>query len=161
MIIPLFEMQTRRWTHFWRLSPALAVILLGSGCACFNSHWNAAAKQTPPTDAITGAWDGQWLSDVNGHRGRLRCIIEPKTDNVYSAWFKARFWKIFTYSYKITMQAKPIDGQYQFKSEQNLGWLAGGVYHYEGQASPTKFFSTYSNKYDHGTFQMSRPKIEK
>ena len=39
----------------------------------------------------------------------------------------------------------------------NLGWLAGGVYHYEGRADATNFFSTYTSKYDHGTFQMTRP----
>ena len=38
-----------------------------------------------------------------------------------------------------------------------LGFLAGGVYHYEGHADATNYFSTYSCKYDHGTFQMSRP----
>ncbi len=34
---------------------------------------------------------------------------------------------------------------------------SGGVYHYDGDATPTNFFSTYKSKYDHGTFQMTRP----
>jgi len=49
---------------------------------------------------------------------------------------------------------------WQFQGDENLGWLAGGVYHYEGRVSPTNFHSTYRSKYDHGTFEMGRPQAE-
>jgi len=39
----------------------------------------------------------------------------------------------------------------------NLGALAGGRYTYTGRATGTNFFSTYSCKYDHGIFEMTRP----
>jgi hypothetical protein len=55
------------------------------------------------------------------------------------------------------MQAEKSDHVLRFEGEADLGWLAGGVYRYDGQATPASFFSTYKSKYDHGTFQMKRP----
>jgi hypothetical protein len=43
------------------------------------------------------------------------------------------------------------------EGQENLGKLAGGNYHYTAQADPENFRSTYSNKYDYGTFELKRP----
>ena len=50
----------------------------------------------------------------------------------------------------------PID-RYRFEGQADLGSLAGGLYHYEGYATLTNFYSTYRAQYDFGTFQMTRP----
>jgi hypothetical protein len=133
--------------------------VLCTGCSTFNRDWKAAAKTFQPNDDITGAWDGAWLSDVNGHHGRLRAIVSRNGPDGYTARFKARFWKIFTYGYTIPLRARRESGQgWLLNGEENLGKLAGGVYHYAAQADPEKFHSTYSNKYDHGTFDLKRPR---
>ncbi len=44
-----------------------------------------------------------------------------------------------------------------FKGRADLGWCGGGIYQYQGHATPTNFFSTYRSDYDHGTFRMARP----
>jgi hypothetical protein len=62
----------------------------------------------------------------------------------------------FTASYTVPLSVEPQDSGSRFRGEADLGWLAGGVYRYEGHATATNFFSTYECKYDGGTFRMTR-----
>lgn len=138
----------------------LALLLLGlgvGGCSTFPRAWKDAAAQPAPANSITGRWEGRWQSAVNGHSGRLRCLIVPLDNGQHSARFHANYWRIFSFGYTVTLQAQESGGAFQFKGEANLGWLAGGQYTYEGRATPTNFFSTYRATRDHGTFQMTRP----
>ena len=45
----------------------------------------------------------------------------------------------------------------QWSVKKLLFTSAGGLYTYKGRATATNFFSTYSCKYDHGIFEMTRP----
>ena len=137
----------------WILLFALAL----SGCSTFNREWKAAARTPLPLTDIQGRWDGTWLSDVNGHTGRLRCLLSKAEDRHFQARFKATYWKILRYSYTADLLFEPADGSFKLSGDTDLGWWAGGLYHYEGSVSSTNFFATYKNKYDHGTFRMSRP----
>jgi hypothetical protein len=132
--------------------------LLFCGCSTFNRDWKKAAQQNVPVGSIEGRWDGKWLSDVNGHTGRLRCLLTRETDSSYEARFRATYWKVFRFSYSVSLRFEQKDVTWHFTGDENLGKLAGGIYHYEGQVTPTNFFSTYWSRYDHGTFQMQRPK---
>ena len=146
-----------------RLVSALALLLLlialvlGSGCS-FNHEWKMAAA-TPASDTgLQGRWQGTWHSDANGHSGKLRCVVTKTDDAMYRARFHAKYMKVLSFGYTVFLKAEPTaTNGYAFSGQANLGRLAGGVYHYEGHADTTNFFSTYSCKYDHGTFQMTRP----
>lgn len=132
--------------------------LAWTGCSSFNREWKTRAAGPPPT-GMEGRWEGTWQSDKTGHTGPLRCLITPQTDDLYQAWFHAKYKKVFTWSfaYKVDLHVEPRDGTFQFHGQEDLGKLAGGVYHYEGKASSTNFFSTYRCPKDDGTFQMKRP----
>lgn len=132
-------------------------VVLTCGCSTFNRDWKKVAEQPPQPDSIEGRWEGKWLSDVNGHTGRLRCLLSPEGDSRYQARFRATYWKVFRFSYTVPLQFEQRDGLWHFTGEEDLGKLAGGIYSYEGRATPTDFFSTYRSKYDHGIFQMERP----
>jgi len=132
--------------------------LLTCSCSTFNRDWKEAAKQSPPTDSIEGRWEGRWLSDVNGHTGKLLCLLSPESHGNYEARFRAAYWKVFRFSYAVPLRFQQRDTAWHFTGDEDLGKLAGGICHYEGQVTPRKFFSTYWSKYDHGTFQMERPK---
>lgn len=138
---------------------AILALLLLCGCSRFNRAWNQAGRNPTPPDSIEGRWEGRWLSDHNGHTGKLRCVLTRTSDstNTYTAHFRATYWKIFRYSYKAEFPFESQHGVWHFTGSENLGWLAGGVYDYEGLVSSTNFHSTYRSKYDHGTFEMSRP----
>lgn len=135
----------------------LAVLLL-TGCSSFQSEWKTALTQPRETSDISGAWEGKWLSDKNGHTGKLRAILKKSDADHYDAHFHATFWKILRATYRVPLRYDEQNGVYTLSGESNLGRLAGGAYTYQAEATPTRFFSTYKSKYDHGTFEMERPK---
>ena len=136
---------------------ALMAILL-CGCSTFNRDWRRAESKPVTADSVEGRWEGTWLSDSNGHNGKLRCLMTRVDDSKYEARFRATYAKILRFSYTVPLEMQPHDNGWEFNGEANLGKLAGGVYFYEGRVSPTNLFSTYRCKYDHGVFQLQRPK---
>jgi hypothetical protein len=135
----------------------LIMALFLTGCSSFNREYKAALAQPIPTNDISGPWEGRWVSDKNGHTGKLRAVLRQSSAEEYDAYFHATFWKFFRSSYRVPLKYKEENGRTTISGEQDLGWLSGGVYTYEGEATPTRFFSTYKMKYDHGTFEMKRP----
>src|SRR5712671_4181133 len=134
----------------------LSLVLAVSGCSSFHCGWKKAVATPPRAADFSGAWKGSWLSEVNGHHGRLRCIVTRLDQGHYRARYKATYWKILRFGYAVDMQAEQTSGgACEFQGEADLGWWGGGVYHYSGHATPTNFSSTYESKYDHGTFQMA------
>jgi hypothetical protein len=131
--------------------------MLTGGCTSFDHDWQKAARQFPSPDDLQGRWQGTWVSEVNGHTDTLRCVITKKDDGIYQARFLARYHKVLSFGYTVPLKVESGTNELKFNGDANLGWLKGGVYHYEGHATATNYFSTYSCKYDHGTFQMSRP----
>lgn len=132
-------------------------LLLFSGCSTFHREYQAALNEPFPTTDISGPWEGRWLSDKNGHTGKLRAVLRQTSEDDYDAYFHTTFWKIFRASYRVPLQAEQRAGRTILSGESDLGWLSGGVYTYQGEATPETFFSTYKSKYDHGTFEMKRP----
>ena len=136
---------------------ALTSLFVLSGCSTFNRDWKAAAVPAP-TSSIAGRWEGKWLSDHNGHSGKLRALIRPLDNGQYETRFHAKYGGIFSFGMEAKFDVKPAaDGQWQFSGAEDLG-KAYGVYRYEGKASATNFLSTYKASFDHGMFQMTRPK---
>ena len=136
---------------------ALAALLVFSGCSTFNRDWKAAAAQPTPTDSIEGRWEGKWLSDHNGHHGKLRALIRKLDSGQYETRFHAKYAGVLSFGMQAKLDVKPAGSLWLFSGEENLG-KPYGVYRYEGKASATNFFSTYKASFDHGTFQMARPK---
>jgi hypothetical protein len=144
---------------FKNLSLALLGVLplVTGGCRSFHHDWTEAARKFPAPDDLQGRWQGTWVSEVNGHTDTLRCVITRKEDGIYKARFLAHYHKVFRFGYTVELKAQSGTNGFTFSGDANLGWLKGGMYHYEGRADAAGFFSTYRCKYDHGTFQMGRP----
>jgi hypothetical protein len=134
-------------------------VLVSTGCS-FNRDWRRVASSPTPQNDIAGPWIGHWRSDVNGHNGQLRSIVTAHAPNAYMAHYRARFWKIFAASYSVPLSVTNMDGEFRFSGTSNLGALGGGLYNYEGSASPAAFQSTYRSKHDHGTFVLRRPETK-
>ena len=138
-----------------KLAAALHILLaiLLTGCCCgFNREWKRAAVQPVDTNSLAGRWEGLWMSDRNGHNGKLRCLINTNGE----ARFHARYWKVLTFGYTLPLQVQRSNDVFRFVGEADLGKLAGGVYRCDGTASGTNFHSAYRSKYDHGYFKMGR-----
>jgi hypothetical protein len=131
-----------------------ALVLVGSSCSSFNREWRKTGRNPVPSTGLEGRWEGNWLSEVNHHHGKLRCIVS-KDGEVYRARFHAKYLKILSFGYTVALKAEASGERYQFSGEANLG-VMGGIYHYQGHADPTNFLSIYSSKYDRGTFQMQK-----
>ncbi|MCD6051016.1 MAG: hypothetical protein K0Q55_2419 [Verrucomicrobia bacterium] len=139
------------------LALTLLVALL-SGCTSFEREWRHARLEPPAAgQSLAGPWQGTWLSGANGHTGELRCIVTQKQTDEYEFWFKATYWKIFRARYLVTMPVEKTAEGWTFKGQENLGPLAGGIYSYTGSVNGTNLNATYSCKFDHGIFKLSRP----
>lgn len=133
-----------------------ALALLVCGCSSFNREWKRVGRQPVLPDSIVGRWEGHWLSDVNAHTGKLRCILTGEKNGIYAARFRATYMKVLNFSYTVPLQVEQRDGLWHFHGEEDLGAVAGGIYRYTGTATFTNFHSTYDSQYDHGVFEMQR-----
>src|SRR5947208_1643822 len=136
-------------------------VLGAEGCSTFPRDFTAAVAKPVPAETIEGPWQGSWNSN-GGHSGQLRCLLEPSGEPAggaenYQARFEAKFWGIFTARYNVILHGTRGDGGAKLSGDHDLGWLAGGVYHYEADVTPAAFEATYRSKYDTGTFHMTRP----
>jgi hypothetical protein len=150
--MPLIGIRTIRKVALFTLMPA--VVLIGASCSSFNREWRKVGRNPDAPVGLEGHWEGNWISEVNHHHGKLRCIVSKDAD-VYWARFHAKYLTILSFGYTVQLNAEAMDNGFKFKGEADLG-VMGGVYHYAGHAEATNFFSTYSSKYDHGTFQMQK-----
>ena len=137
-----------------------ATLLFSGGCSTFNYDWHTAQQKTPPPKDLQGRWQGVWVSQVTGHKNELRCLVTRTDATTCQARFHAKYRKgllTVSFNYTVPLKVGKTDDTFNFTGDADLGNLAGGLYHYDGHASGTNFFSTYSCKYDHGTFLMTRP----
>ena len=136
----------------------LFTILFAVGCSSFNRDWKKAADH--PVHGIEGRWIGRWLSDHNQHNGALRCLINKKEGDLYETRFHAKYKLSFltiSYPYNMEMTITWTDDAFNFKGEADLGWLAGGLYKYDGTGTTNNLAINYRSPKDRGTFRLPRP----
>jgi hypothetical protein len=143
----------------WRTSLGCLLILVClTGCSSFNSRWQQVnAQQAAAPTNLTGAWDGHWRSDMNGHNGRLRAIFTDGEPGTIHARFHAVYWGILRFTSIVQLTVTESEGVHQLEGAADLAGWAGGRYEYNGTATPTSFKCTYRSKHDHGVFELSRP----
>lgn len=143
-----------------RAAAVLTFALLATGCCSFDRQWDdlqTCGFACPgPQAGPEGLWEGEWESCVNGHHGKLRAIIVRCGDSTYEARFHATFLGCIPYGSAVRLVASPSAEATHFQGQADLGWLAGGVYTYQGQADACRFFSTYCCEKDNGYFRMTR-----
>src|SRR5258708_4913571 len=124
--------QSRRLgkSGFLFLLLTLLAVLATTGCSTFDRDWKTAAAMPAPVNDLAGRWQGTWVSEVNGHADKLRCLVSRLSETNYTARFHAKYQKIFSFGYTVNLAVKDSGGNFQFQGEANLGKLAGGVYHY-------------------------------
>lgn len=134
----------------------LALLTAVGGCSTFNRDWNEAMRRQHA--GVGGCWSGTWASESSGHQGNLRCIMTPRDGNAFTARFRATYCGLLPFEQSVVLTGADAGGLWRFRGEQDLGWLAGGVYHYAGEASPDKFMARYTSANDRGVFEMTRPR---
>ena len=136
------------------LSHTLAALF--SSSADFHRAWKRYAAVASPSTGMEGRWQGEWISEVNGHHGQLKGVVTKSDSGEYKACFHATYSRFLRVCYEVNLSGQEEDGHIELEGEADLGQLAGGVYHYTGEATSTEFNCQYHCKYDHGTFHMKR-----
>ncbi|MSU35518.1 MAG: hypothetical protein EXS36_10465 [Pedosphaera sp.] len=133
-----------------------AALLILAGCSSFDREWRSAGREPVPADGISGRWIGTWQNTNNTHSDTMRAVLTDSGDGAYRAHFHARYKRIFSFAYTVKLAGQREADRFRFHGESDLGPLAGGIYRYNGWATPTNFFSTYDSRYDVGTFTLHR-----
>jgi hypothetical protein len=139
-----------------RLWLMLGFVCLGTGCSTFRQDWESSRCYSPPQQSIEGCWEGTWESAVNGHHGTLRAIVSRYDDNNYHARFHATFLRVLPYEFDTPLSVTQSDNVITLNGQTDLGWLAGGVFTYEGQADEHELNCNYCAAKDHGSFHLRR-----
>src|SRR4051794_37078128 len=94
----------------WSLCAALlGAVFLGNGCTTFEHDWKEEAKKPDSQIGLEGCWQGVWLSKVNGHTDKLRCVIQQTEPGTYRARFRANYQKVFRFGYTVKLNAEPTE----------------------------------------------------
>ncbi|HTL18368.1 MAG TPA: hypothetical protein VL793_14120 [Patescibacteria group bacterium] len=123
--------------------------------AAFYREWERYDGK-PGRDPVEGRWQGEWISERNGHRGELKCVLVEAGPECCRAYFYATFSKLFRVGYETDLKREQTEKGVRLRGEQNLGALAGGTYRSEGEVQGDQFICHYSCKYDQGRFQLRR-----
>lgn len=146
----------------------LACLALASCAASFNRDFKRSSELTCRHDrlGITGPWEGTWRSEVNGHHGELRCLVEgcsllasmkPGVPGLHRFRYHATFLGVFSATYEVSHIVRRTKSGYEFSGDQKISGLGGGMYHYEGRVTNHEFHATYRSAMDHGVFEMRWP----
>jgi len=146
------------------LLPVFCLCLLAScGGHSFDSSWKEANinYSAGKTSAVTGPWEGSWHSAANGHKGKLRCVIEPANGKKVDSRYLFHYWATWAGplqgGFDAEFDIKKMGSQYHVQGEEDLG--AFGSFMHEGVIQNKDFEATYrSSSGDHGTFNLHRPK---
>ena len=127
---------------------------LAANCRDFQHRWDQATALD--REGISGCWEGEWVSAASGHRGRLRCVINPVAPALWKMHFRAEYAKVFRACYCTDFNVVQGEGRWTFTGSSDLGALAGGQYTYNGHATIEQLVCAYKSARDHGEFRLSR-----
>jgi hypothetical protein len=146
------------------LPSLLALMLSLSVSSCsgrFQRDWKttAVAPVTTAPKNVAGSWQGTWKSEATGHQGTLKAVVSevPEKENRYAFRYHATWSNLFSATFESEHMAKPQGRNFVLTGHHDLGFLFGGVYHYEGTATPSLLKCRYRSKLDHGVFELQRP----
>jgi hypothetical protein len=105
---------------------------------------------------LSGTWAGTWNSEISGHEGPLKAKFTVSDENVVSARFTGRFFKILPFKFLVKLNVtSQKDGVTKLSGKQDLG-RALGVYHYEVTYKGNEFVAKYHTDKDKGVFQVNK-----
>jgi hypothetical protein len=129
---------------------------LTANCSDFREHWDRAVD-SPDPQAVSGRWQGEWVSTASGHRGPLRSVFVAHTADRWQARFHASYSRIFRACYATELFVIRVGpDRFTLKGRNDLGWIAGGVYEYDGEASGSELICRYRSRFDNGEFRLKR-----
>lgn len=104
---------------------------------------------------VGAVYRGHWVSDSNGHRGRLNMKVLVADDASYRVRFTGTFLKVipFMYSADLAVTGRTADGV-ALSSTMHLPLF--GEFSSTGTLTADAFNATYTSRKDDGRFVMRR-----
>ena len=127
---------------------------LTANCSDFKQRWEHAARSQ--SGELAGCWEGEWISAATGHRGRLRCVVDPLSSDRWRMFYRAEYAKVFRACYATEFRVVRENARWTFSGGSDLGALAGGAYEYRGWATPEALTCSYKSAKDHGEFRLRK-----
>jgi hypothetical protein len=123
----------------------------------YKREWNAALQTaTASTERPIGCWQGTWVSEVNGHSGKLRCVVTPASAG-YRFNYQATWAKFFTGEFSIICPAtKTGSTKWKVMGSKDLGASMGGTFTHAATITEDQIDAVYNSKIDHGTMKLKR-----
>lgn len=129
---------------------------LTANCRDFHDRWRESVDP-PEAQSLSGRWHGEWVSAATGHRGPLRCVMIATTSDRWNARFHASYSRVFRACYATELDATRLGpDRFALRGSNDIGWIAGGVYEYEGEASGSELNCRYRSSFDNGEFKLRR-----
>lgn len=105
---------------------------------------------------LSGQWSGDWKSCTSGHKGPLSAEFCKVNDCSYEVRFRGRFFKVFPFRYKVTLQVvEETPEKVVLSGSQDLGRIFG-TFTYSATVTDNCFYATYNSCKDDGIFRMER-----
>jgi hypothetical protein len=105
---------------------------------------------------LTGHWSGDWKSCTSGHKGPLSAEFCKVDACHYEVRFKGRFFKVFPFRYKVTLQViEETPEKVVLSGSQDLGRIFG-TFTYSATVTDNCFVATYTSCKDDGIFRLER-----
>ena len=153
---PFVEVVQMKFRSLSLLMTAIVLVVALSSCGTsFRSDWNAARAKDYRAGGIEGAWEGFWLSAVNGHAGKLWCVIKEGSSNERTFDYRATWKRILSAGFSAKHQLVRKGSATSFTVDHPIGSL--GTFHAEGTITADKFSACYEAAGDRGTFELRRP----
>ncbi len=107
------------------------------------------------SSALSGQWQGGWVSQTTGHRGALNATFQRIDANHVQANFRGNFAKVIPFRYRPVLNVvHEQPGLMILQGSQRLP-LAGN-FQYQATITGNTFEATYQSRRDHGRWFMSR-----
>jgi hypothetical protein len=131
-------------------------VLLGCDGEQASSPPPAETQPSARTDLLVGYWEGTWTSEVDDGSGKLTANIVKLDENRYRSVFVATYGGFIPFKQEVVVTADRSQVPWEFEGSSDLGWMAGGVFRYDGHSDGETFWSTYKSKSEKGVFEMRR-----
>src|SRR5687768_16396056 len=118
-------------TSLLRCASIICLSAMLPACSEFDREYKAAVQNGPPADSIEGAWDGRWQSNAGHGGGRLWAVVNRTGESTYFAKFKAGYWGFLESENDVNLRVTSATQPVRASGNQDLGYLKGGVYHYD------------------------------
>lgn len=161
-------MTTRLAIGILILTSALLTSCAGPGFESAYQKSLDSYQAADPKPEVSGPWEGYWLSDKNGHTGKLRAIGTEdsslgrneqgsgKEFQQVEFRYHATWAKILSGGYTSDhLVRRKSDGSITVRGEKEIAFL--GLYTSEGTIEGEKFESRYHSDADQGVFVLRRP----